>query len=100
MSPVPPISTAPELEKEVPRNLRTAGEEGLKNSIPVLLTAPLLVKFAPNECVKAPPVNIAPFATVNVPATVQPRSGATPAVRSEEHTSELQSHSFISYAVF
>src|ERR1051326_7759714 len=38
---------------------------------------------------------------VTGPVVVKPEdSGLDPAHRSEEHTSELQSHSFISYAVF
>src|ERR1051326_9323412 len=34
------------------------------------------------------------------PIDIQDRIGAVERTRSEEHTSELQSHSFISYAVF
>src|ERR1051326_3632453 len=38
------------------------------------------------------------FASFNV--SIEPTSNHKPGTRSEEHTSELQSHSFISYAVF
>jgi hypothetical protein len=54
--------------------------EGVKASTPLLETVPLLAKDPENVCVSEEPENEDPAATVNVPFTIQPTPGPTPAL--------------------
>lgn len=80
MAPDPANSTVPELLKEVPGSVSVTADEGENFIIPLLDTVPLLVKVLLNVCVKLPPLNMAPFATVNVLPTVHPIDGEIPPV--------------------
>jgi hypothetical protein len=76
--PLPPNSTVPVLEKVVPLSVIVTGLVGVKRSVPLeLVTVPLLVNDPLKVCVELPPLNVAPFATVNAPVILHARVGVT-----------------------
>src|ERR1051326_1501688 len=95
---------------ELAQAVRSEAEQRLK-ATPLAETVPPLAARAPLTAVSAALLSLtaavvfAPAPTLDAWHTLWSPGSAAPAIelrveRSEEHTSELQSHSFISYAVF